>query len=477
MTKIVSGEGYSGICSDIVALLDAARRAAARSVNALMTATYWEIGRRIVEFEQGGQDRAVYGEALIERLSADLSARFGRGFSRQNLWQMRAFHQSWPIEQISQMLPAKPPAERILLTASGESAQTAISQAASGYLIDLSALAQAFPLPWSAYVRLLSVKSPPARAFYETEALRGGWSVRQLDRQIGSQFYERTALSHNKTSMLQKGEAADPGDVLTPEQAIKDPFVLEFLNLKDEYSESDLEDALIQHLADFLLELGDDFSFVGRQRRLRIDDNWFRVDLLFFHRQLKCLVVIDLEVGKFSYADAGQMHLYLNYAREHWMKPGENPPVGLILCAEKGAAEAHYALEGLSNKVLAAEYLTEAARARSSYFARLWQHALTHHCAAALKASSAIVSFAPPNSLAKTCSRRFSISPRGQCWRGSRMGTRVWPRRLSARFGPFPRWVSLFSPFDHCLDNGRDPTTVRVLGRWFYFSLACQKRH
>jgi hypothetical protein len=129
---------------------------------------------------------------------------------------------------------------------------------------------------------------------------------------------------------------AEPGDAITPEQAIKDPFVLEFLNLKDEYSESDLEDALIQHLADFLLELGDDFAFVGRQRRLRLDDTWFRIDLLFFHRQLKCLLVIDLKVGKFSYADAGQMHLYLNYAREHWMKPGENPPVGLILCAEKG---------------------------------------------------------------------------------------------------------------------------------------------
>ena len=158
--------------------------------------------------------------------------------------------------------------------------------------------------------------------------------------------------------MLGKGAIAAPADALTPEQAIKDPFVLEFLNLKDEYSESALEDALIQHLADFLLELGDDFAFVGRQRRLRIDDSWFRVDLLFFHRRLKCLLIIDLKVGKFSYADAGQMHLYLNYAREHWMKPGENPPVGLVLCAEKGAAEAHYALEGLLNKVMAAEYQT-----------------------------------------------------------------------------------------------------------------------
>lgn len=225
-------------------------------------------------------------------------------------------------------------------------------------MTNLAALATRFPLPWSAYVRLLSVKSETARAFYETEALRCGWSVRQLDRQIGSQFYERIALSKNKASMLKKAEKAEADDLMTPEEAIKDPFVLEFLDLKDEYSEGNLEEALIQRLADFLLELGDDFAFLGRQRRLRIDDTWFRVDLLLFHRRLRCLVIIHLKVGRFSYADAGQMHLYLNYAREHWMKPGENPPVGLILCAEKGAAEAHYALDNLPSKILAAEYRT-----------------------------------------------------------------------------------------------------------------------
>ncbi len=219
-------------------------------------------------------------------------------------------------------------------------------------------MANLFKLPWSAYVRLLSVKNPNARAFYETEALRSGWSVRQLDRQISSQFYERIALSKNKAAMLEKSEAAEPGDAITPEEAIKDPFVLEFLELKDEYSESEIEEALIQHLTDFLLELGDDFAFIGRQRRLRIDDNWFRVDLVFFHRRLRCIVIADLKVGRFSYADAGQMHMYLNYARENWMKPGENPPVGLILCTEKGAAEVHYTLDNLPNKVLAAEYQT-----------------------------------------------------------------------------------------------------------------------
>ncbi len=344
MTELTPNQrDYSAVRADIIALLDAARQTAARSVNAVMTATYWSVGRRIVEFEQGGQERAAYGAEMIKRLGADLSREFGRGFGWRNLTQMRAFYLAWPAGQILQ-------------TPSAESAGTPILPTVSGELKDLPALTQAFPLPWSAYVRLLSVKNPQARAFYETEALRGGWTIAQLNRQIGSQFYERTALSNDKAAMLAQGEATEPGDAITPEQAIKDPFVLEFLNLKDEYSESELEDALVHHLADFLLEMGDDFAFVGRQRRLRIDDSWFRVDLLFLHRRLRCLVVVDLKVGKFSYADAGQMHLYLNYAREHWMKAGENPPVGLILCAEKGAAEAHYALEGLPNKVLAAEY-------------------------------------------------------------------------------------------------------------------------
>lgn len=336
---------YGDIQGEIVALLESARRAVARNVNALMTACYWEIGRRIVEYEQGGEGRAGYGEALVQRLALDLTSRFGRGFSRQNIQQMRAFYQTWPVNQICQTL-------------SGKSAVAVIPESPNRIAPDLAILSTAFLLPWSAYVRLLSVKNPSARSFYETEALRCGWTVRQLDRQVNSQFYERTALSKNKMAMLENAGHGESSDSLTPEESIKDPFVLEFLNLKDEYSESDLEEALIQHLADFLLELGDDFAFVGRQRRLRLDDTWFRIDLLFFHRRLKALVVIDLKVGKFSYADAGQMHLYLNYARENWMKPGENPPVGLILCAAKGAAEAHYALEGLSNKVLATEYQT-----------------------------------------------------------------------------------------------------------------------
>jgi len=343
--KSVLPTGYDRIHKGIVELLDSARHAAVRSVNALMTASYWEIGRRIVEAEQQGKRRAGYGEQLIERLSADLSARFGRGFSRQNLQQMRLFFLLLPTRQ----------------TLSGESSSASSqgrSPLAQGRSWRLDELADVFPLPWSAYVRLLSVKDEYARQFYETEALRGGWSVRQLDRQIGSQFYERTALSRNKAAMLTKGAVSKPEDTITPDDAIKDPYVLEFLDLKDEYSESDLESALIQRLEDFLLELGEGFTFVGRQRRLRIDHTWYRVDLLLFHRKLRCLVIIDLKLGSLTHADVGQMHMYCNYAREHWILPEENPPVGLILCAEKGHALARYALEGLPSKIMAANYQT-----------------------------------------------------------------------------------------------------------------------
>ena len=215
-----------------------------------------------------------------------------------------------------------------------------------------------FPLSWSHYVRLLSVGE--ARG---THVLRGRGPARRLDRAPARPPDRHPVLRADPAlprqgRHAQEGQKAGPGDALTPEEEIKDPFVLEFLDLKDEYSESDLEEALIRHLETFLLELGDDFTFVGRQRRLRIDDEWYRIDLVFFHRRLRCLILIDLKLGKLTPGDAGQMHLYLNYAREHWTHPDENPPVGLILCAEHRAGVARYALEGLPNKVLAAEYRT-----------------------------------------------------------------------------------------------------------------------
>lgn len=348
----IKAAGYDDVLAGVVGVLEAARAAAARSVNTVMTSTYWEIGRRIVEQEQAGADRAEYGVQLIKRLASDLTNRFGRGFGQVNLSQMRRFYLTWPPAEIVQTVsektrpgrlgrPERASAESILQTASEQ--------------LDSSKLSARFPLPWSHYVLLLKVEQPEARRFYEVEALRGGWSVRQLDRQIATLFYERTLASRNKAAMLGKAAAANR-DGPVPEQELKNPLLLEFLGLKDEYSETELEEALIQQLESFLLELGGDFTFVGRQKRLRIDDEWYRVDLVFFHRTLRCLVIIDLKVGKFTHADAGQMLLYLGYAAEHWTRPGENPPVGLILCSQHNQAVAHYTLDRLPDKVLASEY-------------------------------------------------------------------------------------------------------------------------
>ena len=329
-------DGYHDVLGGIVELLESARRAAARAVNAAMTATYWELGRRIVEHEQEGAARAKRYDRLLRSLADDLNRRFGRGFSVTNLQQMRRFYLSWP-DAVS-IHPDE---------VSGK--QQTPSVVVGG---------PAFPLPWSHYVALLAVKDLDARSFYEREALAGGWSIRQLKRQIGSQFFERAALSKDKAKMLKKGEVRKPGEQLTAEEEIKDPLVLEFLDLKDEYSESDLEEALIHHLEEFLLELGGDFTFVGRQKRLRVGDSWYRVDLVLYHRRLRCLVIIDLKLDEFSHADVGQMNVYLNYAAKHWTHDDENPPVGLILCATKDQALAEYALAGIEQKMLTAEYRT-----------------------------------------------------------------------------------------------------------------------
>ena len=335
--------GYDDFLGQISVWLEGSRRAAARSVNAVMTLTYWELGRQIVEFEQLGKDRAAYGQTLLQRLSADLTQRFGRGFSRSNLQQMRLFYRHWPICQ----------------TVSGEfDNETLPVDIAKDPAAMASQAGQLFPLPWSHYVVLIGVEQQTARDFYEAEAIRGGWSIRQLKRQIDTQFYERAALSRNKAAMLQKGQPPKLQDAVSADEEIRDPFVLEFLDLRDEYSERELEAALIKKLEAFLLELGGDFTFVGRQKRLRIDNEWYRIDLLLFHRRLRCLVVVDLKLDRLSHADAGQMHMYLNYAAEHWTLPDENPPVGLILCTAKGEMLAKYSLDGLPNQVLAREYKT-----------------------------------------------------------------------------------------------------------------------
>jgi predicted nuclease of restriction endonuclease-like (RecB) superfamily len=335
-----------------------------RSVNAILAATYWEVGRQIVEHEQGGAAQAEYGEALLKRLGQDLTARLGRGFGWRNLFSMRNFYLGWELIQTA---PGKWQA-RVKCASLPEESQNKKLQTVSAILQTLVttglppdptvAMVDAFPLPWSHYVRLMSVQDDLARSFYEEEAIRAAWSVRQLDRQIATQFFARTAPSRNKEAMILKGRQPRREDTVTLEEAIRDPYLLEFLNLKDEYSESDLEEAIIGHLQSFLLEMGDAFTFVARQRRIRIGNVWYFIDLVLFHRDLQCLVVIDLKLGEFTHADAGQMNLYLNYAKEHLKRPWENDPVGLVLCSEKNDAVVHYAMGGIQARVFAPRYLT-----------------------------------------------------------------------------------------------------------------------
>ena len=369
--KRIDHGDYTGLLTGVSELLEQARHAAARSVNAIITATYWEMGRRIVEYEQAGKDRAQYGEELLKRLSKDLTARFGKGFGLTNLKMIRKFfityHNRVKSQSVSNLLHRNAKDQKsqtasdllpvgIISSDVGLKKMQTLSAISSPSMTSeiLQSVSGEFPLSWSHYVRLLALGEQVKRDFYEEETRRAGWSVRQLDRQINSMLYERVALSKKKGELIKKAEKS--GSLISAEDAIKDPYVLEFLGLPEPSSEKDLENALIQHMADFLLELGYGFTFVARQKRLQLGSESYYLDLLFYHRGLQCLVAIDLKVGKFTHADAGQMNLYLNYLLENEKMGDENDPIGLILCSEKDEAVAHYALGRLSNKIFASRY-------------------------------------------------------------------------------------------------------------------------
>jgi len=349
MKKMTQSQNYSDLIIDLTSLIEQGRKAAVRYVNSALIATYWLTGRRIVEYEQKGKERAEYGEKLLRRISADLTTRFGKGFTERNLEHMRQFYLTY--REISNTVCAK------LIEGTGEKSHPVrarllpISQTSSG---NFEILSQKFPLSWSHYRLLMRLDEPLKREFYEVECIRGNWSVRQLDRQIQSMLYERTALSKRKLSVIAK--AHEKPITLRPEDEIKDPYILEFLGLKDEYSESQLEEALIKYLEHFLLELGIGFAFVARQKRITLEGSHYRLDLLLYHRILRCLVAIDLKIGDFTHADAGQMNLYLNYLKAKEKFPGENDPVGIILCTDKRKTVVEYALGGMSNKIFASKY-------------------------------------------------------------------------------------------------------------------------
>ena len=318
-------KAFKGLLEKIRRLIQSARQTAASTVNTLQVLTNFEIGRRIVEHEQQGAERAEYGKELLKELSARLTEEFGKGFSERNLEYMRKFFLLWRerLPEISQKPSAKSP--------------------------------HPFTLSWSHYVLLLTVKNRDERAFYEIESAQSGWSVPELKRQLASGLYERLALSRNKKQVRL---LAEKGHTVTqPSDMLKDPYVLEFLGLEEKaaYTESDLEAAIIGKLQRFLLELGKGFLFEARQKRFTFDEDHYFVDLVFYNRLLRCYVLVDLKLDKLTHQDLGQMQMYVNYYDRFVKTAGENPTIGILLCKRKKSAIIELTLPKNAN-IFASQY-------------------------------------------------------------------------------------------------------------------------
>jgi predicted nuclease of restriction endonuclease-like (RecB) superfamily len=351
-----SGSSLAGetepLYREIRAVLESARSHAYRAVNAAMVRAYWQVGRLIVEHEQKGRRRAGYGEAVIATLAKRLTQDLGRGFDERNLWYMRRFHLAFPIlnaprSELPDSKTRKAARPELEIRHAGDESQ-ATAQSLPALRAELS---------WTHYRLLLGVEDPEARAWYMREAADQHWSTRQLERQISVLYYERLLASRAKAPV--RKEAAARLAAMEPEQFIRDPYVLEFLDLK-EYAalrESAVEQAIIDNLQSFLLELGKGFSFVARQKRMRFDDEDFYVDLVFYNYLLRCFVLIDLKVGKLAHQDIGQMESYVRMFDAHARPEGDNPTIGLILCSRKNEAIAKYSVLSEGRQIFAAKYV------------------------------------------------------------------------------------------------------------------------
>ncbi|MBU0672437.1 MAG: DUF1016 family protein [Candidatus Margulisbacteria bacterium] len=306
---------YQELIDSIGVLLQQAQQKVYQQVNSILVKTYWEIGSHIVIYEQNSKERAEYGSKLLDKLSKDLKNRYGKGFSRRNVLNMRNFYQAYKKRQT------------------------------------VSAI-----FSWSHIVELISLEDSLARSFYEKECVANKWSVRELRRQIGSMLFERLALSKNKKGVLKL--AAKGQQTKKAQDIVKDPYVLEFLGIpeKHQYSEEELEKRIIDNMQSFLLELGKGFSFVARQFRITLNNKHYRVDLVFYNRILRCFVLIDLKMGAISHEDIGKMNLYLNYFKKEEMATDDNEPIGIVLGAKKDHVLVEYALGGISNRLFAAKY-------------------------------------------------------------------------------------------------------------------------
>ena len=300
---------------EIRTIIDSARSAAIRSVDFNRVQMYWNIGRRIVEEEQHGKERADYGTYLIKNLAKELEPEYGSGFGVRQLEQSRQFYRTYPI------------------------ANTLRSQ-----------------LNWSQYRRLIQIEDPDKREYYELESVNGGWTARETERQINSMLYERLLLSNEKEKVL--AVARNQRIPESPTEVIKDPMVLEFLGLerKAAYYEKDLESAIISHIAEFLLEMGKGFSFVARQKRILLEDDEFFADLVFYNRLLRCFVVVELKTGKLTHQDLGQLQMYVNYYDRCEKQEDENPTIGILLCSDKNDTVVKMALPEENSTILASKY-------------------------------------------------------------------------------------------------------------------------
>lgn len=338
-------KNVSPLYTEVKAIIENAKLQIVRNVNTIIVYSYFQIGKRIVEHEQQGKKRADYAKETIKSLSEVLARDFGKGYSMDNLEKMRKFYLMYG-NRISEPLVRKSPTRKNIHS------ESVIRKME----IPIEKFSSHFPLSWTHYFHLLKMDDKDERNFYESEAVSNNWSIREMKRQLQSSLYERLALSRNKQqvkALSRKGQISN-----SPIDSLKEPLVLEFLELKEDtrYSESDLENAIISRIEHFMMELGKGFLFEGRQRRLSFEGDHFYVDLVFYNRLLKCYVLLDLKIGKLSHQDIGQMQMYVNFYDRKIKLKGENPTIGIILCKEENRTVVEFTLPASNNTIFAKEY-------------------------------------------------------------------------------------------------------------------------
>jgi predicted nuclease of restriction endonuclease-like (RecB) superfamily len=356
---------YQALLASIQQAHDTAQRRVANVANRSLILRNWLIGAWLVEFEQHGEDRAAYGSNLLESLARDLRQQGISGLGVSMLRLTRRCFELYP--QIRQPAITESavaiglPIRQSLITefTNPEKSQPSVDQLGE-HLPTMLPTAKVLELSWTHLIELIRIEDPWKRAFYENECIKGNWSVRQLQRQIGSLLYERTGLSSDKQTVIEHARQQATESPQKIADIIRDPYILEFTGLADKaaYLERDLETLLLDHLQAFLLELGTGFCFEARQKRITVGNEHDYIDLVFYHRILRCHLLIDLKVRTFQHGDAGQMHFYLNFWKDQMMHPGDQPPVGLILCADKEQARVDYATTGLDHHLFVSRYLS-----------------------------------------------------------------------------------------------------------------------